>query len=80
MTASTWTAERRARQSAVIWQSQAWLFSTGPRTPAGKARSSRNAAKPNSVRRQLLAMKAELKQVLRQAKAVDARRRAGRAR
>jgi hypothetical protein len=78
MTASTWTAERRARQSAVIRQSQAWLRSTGPRTPAGKARSSRNACKPNSIRRQLLAIRAELAQVLRLARAVDARRRARR--
>jgi hypothetical protein len=40
---SAWTAERRARQSAMIRKWRPWERSTGPRTPAGKARSARNA-------------------------------------
>lgn len=42
-----WTAERRARQSAAIRQWSPWTKSTGPRTPAGKARAAQNAAKPH---------------------------------
>ncbi len=42
-TKSAWTPERRARQSAIIRQTQPWLCSTGPKSPEGKARSSQNA-------------------------------------
>ena len=38
-----WTAEQRARQSAAIRRWAPWEHSTGPRTPEGKARVSRNA-------------------------------------
>jgi hypothetical protein len=38
-----WTPERRARQSLLIRGWQPWRRSTGPRTDAGKARSSRNS-------------------------------------
>jgi hypothetical protein len=41
----TWTAERRAAQSARIRAHRPWDKSTGPRTAAGKAKSSRNAYK-----------------------------------
>ena len=40
-----WTPERRARQAALIRQWQPWRRSTGPKTEAGKARSSMNAFK-----------------------------------
>ena len=40
-----WTPERRARQAAFLRTLKPWLRSTGPRTPAGKARSARNAYK-----------------------------------
>ena len=40
-----WTPERRARQAGVIHQWQPWRRSTGPKTEAGKARSSMNAFK-----------------------------------
>ncbi|OQW86364.1 MAG: hypothetical protein BWK72_17910 [Rhodoferax ferrireducens] len=43
--ATTWTAERRARQSALIRQWQPWAQSTGPRSEAGKAVAARNAFK-----------------------------------
>lgn len=40
---SAWTVERRARQAEAIRRWRPWEHSTGPRTPEGKARSSRNA-------------------------------------
>ncbi len=40
-----WTLERRAKQAEAIRRWQPWNKSTGPRTPEGKARSSRNADK-----------------------------------
>ena len=41
--ATPWTLERRQRQAELIRQWQPWKESTGPRTPEGKAASSRNA-------------------------------------
>jgi len=38
-----WTPERQRRQSELIRQWRPWERSTGPRTSAGKAKSSRNA-------------------------------------
>lgn len=43
--ASSWTPERRARQSALIRTWKPWQQSTGPRTPDGKTSSSKNAYK-----------------------------------
>lgn len=40
-----WTPERRARQAALIRAWKPWERSTGPRTPEGKAKASRNAYK-----------------------------------
>jgi hypothetical protein len=40
-----WTQDRRERQAAAIQRWSPWKQATGPRTPAGKARSSRNAFK-----------------------------------
>src|SRR5262245_23140666 len=40
-----WSPERRARQAALIRGWQPWRRSTGPKTEAGKARSSTNARK-----------------------------------
>jgi hypothetical protein len=40
-----WTPERRARQAVAIRNWQPWRTSTGPRTEAGKARSTGNALK-----------------------------------
>lgn len=75
MTASAWTPERRARQAELIHTWRPWQASTGPRSDAGKARTSRNACKPNSPRRQLMAMKGELAAVLRTLIRIEARRR-----
>lgn len=41
--ANGWTAERRARQAAMIRTWKPWEQSTGPRSTAGKAKASRNA-------------------------------------
>jgi hypothetical protein len=62
---SGWTAERRARQAMLIRTWQPWKKSTGPRTPEGKSKSSRNAYKPNPIRRQLLEIAAELRRLRR---------------
>ena len=43
MAARKWTTEQRARQAELIRISKPWTTSTGPRTPAGKAVSSKNA-------------------------------------
>lgn len=40
-----WTDERRAKQALVIQRWKPWEKSTGPRSPDGKAVSSRNAWK-----------------------------------
>jgi len=62
---NTWTAERRARQAMLIHTWQPWKKSTGPRTPEGKSKSSRNAYKPNPIRRQLIEIAAELRRLRR---------------
>ena len=43
MAARKWTDEQRARQREIIHTWQPWTTSTGPRTPKGKAVSSKNA-------------------------------------
>ncbi|MDR3411291.1 MAG: hypothetical protein P4L87_10165 [Formivibrio sp.] len=40
--ARTWTDEQKARQAALIHSWKPWAKSTGPRTTAGKAASSKN--------------------------------------
>ncbi|TAN11550.1 MAG: hypothetical protein EPN34_07055 [Burkholderiaceae bacterium] len=40
-----WTLERRKRQSEAIRRWKPWERSTGPRTEAGKAKTSRNGYK-----------------------------------
>ncbi|MGH6634624.1 MAG: hypothetical protein ACRED0_00285 [Gammaproteobacteria bacterium] len=56
-----WTPERQARQSALIRRWKPWEKSTGPKSPEGKAKVSRNAFKGGW--RELLR---ELSQALRQ--------------
>jgi hypothetical protein len=43
--ANGWTLKRRARQAKLIHRWKPWERSTGPKTPAGKRRVSRNADK-----------------------------------
>ena len=78
MTTSAWTAERRARQASAIHSWRPWESSTGPRSTAGKRASSRNSAKPNSPRQQLLAIRRELAEVMRKMMQIAARRRSRR--
>ena len=68
--ANGWTPERRARQAALIRTFRPWERSTGPKTEAGKARSSRNADKPESFNRRLRAMKEEVAALMLQAKEI----------
>lgn len=70
-----WTTARRQKQAQAIRKWQPWLQSRGPVTPEGKAIASRNAYKPNSVRRQVAGLIAELKAAMRQATEEAARRR-----
>ena len=68
--ANGWTPERRAMQTALIHTWKPWERSTGARTAAGKARSSRNADKPESFNRRIQAMKLEVKALVSQAKEI----------
>jgi hypothetical protein len=58
---SGWSLERRAAHAAAIRRWAPWRQSTGPRTKAGKARSSRNAAKPEKKRDPMRLFDAALK-------------------
>jgi hypothetical protein len=55
---------RTAGNAIHVWRP--WERATGPRTAAGKAISSGNAARPDSLRRQLHALAAEMRTVQRQ--------------
>ena len=50
MAARNWTPEQRNEQAAKICAWRPWEQSTGPRTPDGKARASRNAENVNDSR------------------------------
>ena len=52
--ATSWTPERRARQAALIRTWKPWQQATGPRTPDGKATTSRNADKGKGEQWQML--------------------------
>ncbi|OIN85294.1 MAG: hypothetical protein AUJ12_09610 [Alphaproteobacteria bacterium CG1_02_46_17] len=55
-----WTSERRARQSAAIKRWAPWTKSTGPKTHAGKKKSSMNAYKHGMRSRPWLSLRAQL--------------------
>lgn len=57
--------DQRRLQSERIRRCKPWLHSTGPRTPEGKARSSRNADK-GSERPKLRALARALRRIERQ--------------
>ena len=69
--ANGWTQERRARQAEQILMWRPWERSTGPRTAAGKARSSRNADKPESFNRRVRELKKEVAALMAQAKEIS---------
>ena len=64
----SWTPERRKRQAALIHRWQPWKQSTGARTDAGKAISSKNAFK-GGVRQEQRAIAKELRELARYMKA-----------
>jgi hypothetical protein len=62
-----WTAEARAKQGETINRWAPWSSSTGPRTSAGKAASSRNAyrgARREAVRSLLRAARAMVRELV----------------
>ena len=67
--ANGWTSARRLGQAEAIRRWQPWTRSTGPRTPEGKARSSRNRYRGDTrgmlreVRRLLREMDASLEEL-----------------
>lgn len=52
--ANGWTLERKQRQAELIKTWRPWDKSTGPKTEAGKAASSRNADKGRATERESL--------------------------
>jgi hypothetical protein len=71
---NAWTAERRALQSVLIRRWRPWERSTGPQTVEGKAISSRNASRPDSITRQLQSINEDLRMVRRMvSRAIKAR-------
>jgi hypothetical protein len=67
-----WTPEARAKQAALCRRHRPWAKSTGPRSAAGKAASSRNARKTSFTRRDLQRIRAVLRLQKRQLKAIMA--------
>jgi hypothetical protein len=66
-TKSAWTPARRARQADIIRSTKPWALATGPRTAAGKAKSSKNATAFRDdleARRSYLAMQMLIKDPL----------------
>lgn len=68
--ADGWTPERRAEQAALVLTWRPWERSTGPKTEAGKARSSSNADKPRSLNRQMQSLKRKDNALVAQAKEI----------
>lgn len=65
-----WTPERREVQRQRLLQARIWERSTGPRTPEGKAKVSRNAYKPDSLNRSIRELNQQVRQLLREQKEV----------
>jgi len=59
--ANGWTSERRSWQAQLIHKWRPWERSTGPRTPEGKARVSRNADK-GGLRATLIKLRCTLRE------------------
>ena len=70
-----WTPERKARQSQAIREWEPWRKSTGPKTAAGKRRSSQNAIKHGRYRGDLTAAITNAVLALRELKQLGAEHR-----
>ena len=76
--ANGWTAERRARQAALIQTWKPWEQSTGPRTQGGKLRSSQNACEHNAYALEIKQAAKRLRDLARECKAALALAKKGR--
>ena len=67
MNSNGWTPERRQKQREAIQRWKPWQQSTGPRTDAGKAASSRNGYKGGHWK-ELRELRRHLAEMIREAK------------
>ena len=61
-----WTPEERLKQSKLIKQQKPYNFSTGPRTPEGKAKVRNNALRHGKYSEEIRNMAKEVAEVKRQ--------------
>ena len=66
--ATSWTPERRAKQSAAVHRWKLWEKSTGPKTPEGKATSAGNSRKHGMRSREGIQELQQLRELLAQCK------------
>lgn len=62
--ATSWTPERRAKQSAAVHLWRLWEHSTGPKTAAGKVKVSQNARKHGARSKEGIEQQRKLKALL----------------
>ena len=65
MAARKWTPEQKQQQAKLIQRWSPWTESTGPRSPAGKLSTSRNAYR-GGMRSRLKALSKEINDLLRE--------------
>jgi hypothetical protein len=63
-----WTAEERQRQAELIHSWKPWERSTGPKTLAGKAKSSRNADKLDVTGKRIRDLKIQVQAFAKESK------------
>ena len=61
-----WTDARKAKQRKAVYRWRLWEKSTGPRTPAGKARVSKNALKHGMRSREVIEELQAMRRLLRE--------------
>ena len=62
---SGWTAERKARQAALIRTWRPWEQSTGPRTAQGKAQAASNGRESHGLTPEILAQRSKMRDLMR---------------